>query len=766
MHDVVRLHLRVLGPLAVAPDMPPAEPIRLSGKKAVGLLAFLALSPSQSASRDQLAGLLWSDDPEPRARQSLRQALTVLRRQLPMPVLDTEGDVVHICPGALTVDALELERLSRSDGMVDLERAVDLIRGELLAGFSLQEEGFDAWMEQQRRRFDLIAAQVLERHAELCDRDGNGAAALASAERLVAIDPLSERWQRMALRIHARHHGAKSALERATGIIDLLRRELDVGPEPETRKLIEAIREGVVARTEASAPPPALDLEPPHTTDERPEATDAAIPDGTEHSNPASAPLPSRRPTWLRPRAGAGALAAVLLIGAAGILHRSAFWQRTAPEPPPREITGEHTPTDPWQSPHLQQRADSSPARGQREILPIAVLPFTTPGDDSAGRTGLLSELVWDDLINTLSRIPTLRVISRQTARSYRGQPIDVAAIGAELAVRYVLEGSLRLQDDRLRINVELVDTGTRLPVWLSRFDRADTDSNGVLDEIVGRLARELQLGVFTLESRRNSADPEVPVLNYKGFTAIFSASTSGPRALAQAEGYFKEALTRDPSNTVAKRGLGAYHTLIGVQMLTADGEVHLRKAEALLRQAIEEAPEVNSPYFFIGMIHEARLELAEALSAYRRSLEINPSYAPAYAQAGHVLLALGQARDGLEHIRYAMRLSPRDPHRSHWLRFVGEAELELGNARAAIEHLWQAYELNPRQPQTLRSLIAAHAVSGRMDEGHSAWSELRAAAPHLTAERVLKRPTALQTTQPELYRGLRMVLSPAASGP
>lgn len=128
----------------------------------------------------------------------------------------------------------------------------------------------------------------------------------------------------------------------------------------------------------------------------------------------------------------------------------------------------------------------------EKGITAIAVLPFLSYGD-TAGSMQAAAEMVTDNLTNTLSHAPGLRVISRQTMQSYRGQPIDIAAIGAELGVRYILEGSLRMRGDKLRVNVELIDPVTRLPVWSARIEKAGGEQAAVPDEIVGRLGREVQ---------------------------------------------------------------------------------------------------------------------------------------------------------------------------------------------------------------------------------------------------------------------------------
>src|SRR5262249_6256227 len=118
---------------------------------------------------------------------------------------------------------------------------------------------------------------------------------------------------------------------------------------------------------------------------------------------------------------------------------------------------------DPWASPQAPSKATGeTTAIANKAIIPILVLPFKTFGA-AAGSTELLADMVTDDLTNLLSRVQFMRVISRQTALTFKGQPVDVAAVGAELHVRYVLDGSMRMHGDKLRVNVELIDPKTRL---------------------------------------------------------------------------------------------------------------------------------------------------------------------------------------------------------------------------------------------------------------------------------------------------------------
>jgi tetratricopeptide (TPR) repeat protein len=366
--------------------------------------------------------------------------------------------------------------------------------------------------------------------------------------------------------------------------------------------------------------------------------------------------------------------------------------------------------------------------------------------------------MVTDDLINTLSRAHSIRVISRQSVRSYRGAATDIAAIGSELQVKYILDGTMRMHGDKLRINVELIDTATRLPVWSTRIDRDSAERRAVPDEIVGRLARELHFEMFTIESERRSDDHETDTLIYRGWAAIFAHGTAGLETLRQAEHFFTQALERDPESKSARSGLGAYHALAGTLQLDADIDAHLTKAEEILRQMAREGFQRAAQYFYLGIVHRVRGRLDEAIEVFARALELNPSLAPAHAHLGHTLLWKGQAREGLEHIRYALKLSPRDAIRSHWLRFAGEAELELGHHREAVDYLQQSYTLNPRIHYTARALAAAHALSGRMQEAQKYYAELKALMPHRTGDKMLRRPAAIEIAQAELTRGLKLL--------
>jgi TolB-like protein len=169
---------------------------------------------------------------------------------------------------------------------------------------------------------------------------------------------------------------------------------------------------------------------------------------------------------------------------------------------------------DPADSPRQPDMARNSGA-----VTAIAVLPFTAHGE-TATSIQLTADTLTQDLIETLSHVPSLRVIPRNTSQRYQGQPRDIAAVGNELGVRYVLEGSIRSRGDHLRVNVELIDPVTRTPVWSARIDRGVAERAGVEDEIVGRLARALRFDVGAVRSRGDTKDDGVVKNGLRGTVA------------------------------------------------------------------------------------------------------------------------------------------------------------------------------------------------------------------------------------------------------
>ncbi|HEU4370040.1 MAG TPA: alpha/beta fold hydrolase [Methylomirabilota bacterium] len=228
-------------------------------KKAQALLAYLALRPDVSHSRESLAGLLWSGTTDQHARHNLRQTLFALRQALPSATapLRREGETVGLRGSAVTVDTAAFERCVQRGTREALHEAAALYRGELLEGFTLGESPFDDWVAAERHRLRGLALEGLEKLLAMDVAVDASERAVATGLRLLALDPLRETAHRTLMELYARQGRRTLALRQYQLCIDALRRELGVGPEADTTRLYRHIREqppeGEAGRDRAAA---------------------------------------------------------------------------------------------------------------------------------------------------------------------------------------------------------------------------------------------------------------------------------------------------------------------------------------------------------------------------------------------------------------------------------------------------------------------------------------------------------------------------------
>ena len=762
-----RIELCLLGRFAARLATVTPRIVQISAPKRRAVLAYLAMQPSLMETRERLAALLWGDGSDKQARQSLRQCLVALRREL-APVeaelLVIERDAVGLRPDLVKVDARELLDLAASVETASTEGAFALYRGEFLDGLDLGPEPFVDWVRGERAKLAAAAARVFESYALRQDKAGYGAQAVVAAERLVALDPLREHAQRLLLRLQARHCGRDAALTYAGTMHGLLRHELGAEPEPETTALIDEIRRGVVA---AAGPIAARPLGAATTTAILAElAAPSTERIGTERGLDVLRSAASR---WsMRRLAVSGFLIGILATGGflgvslisadRGLSRRS----NEALATPAADNTG-------WRSPLIAGvRADQG-ALSSQGVSALVVLPFVSESPERSqerNREQVLADRMTDDLINDLSHVPALRVISRATSRLYRGHLIDVAAVGAELGVRYVIEGSVQLQGSAMRVNVSLTSPATRLQVWSERFERGQVDRFAMQDEISQSIARQLHVRVLTAEDERRppdttSASPGVDELVSSGWAAMLRIGATG--TTSGADGYFERALQREPDNVSALTGLGAYNVSVVAMFLVADTDPYLARAEAALDSAIKIKPRASLAHYFRGILYKARGQPHSALDSFRTVLALNPSFAPSYAQTGHVLSRIGRLDRAMDYVRYAIRLSPKDPNLGLWSLFGGQIELERGHDAEAMEWLSRAAALDARGPFMHASLAAAFALRGDKAEAAREAGEVRRLVPWITPERMVGRLVGLSDTGSEpkrLLQGLRMAFA------
>ena len=231
---------------------PAGSPIPLSARKPMALLAYLALRLDQSHPREKIAALLWEDSPDALARSSLRQALALLRRCL--PVLITEGDSLCIPSKSLITDVAEFQRAVADGSPAMLAQAVELYRGDLFDGTPSRSPTFEDWLQVERQHLRELALGALGRLLDQAQEAGDCEAGIRHALRLLALDPLREPAHRALMKFYARQGRHAAALKQYQTCRSVLEHELGVLPELETEAVLKEIRERRRSRAEPSAP--------------------------------------------------------------------------------------------------------------------------------------------------------------------------------------------------------------------------------------------------------------------------------------------------------------------------------------------------------------------------------------------------------------------------------------------------------------------------------------------------------------------------------
>lgn len=241
------LILKLLGRIEC--QLPAGSHIALQTRKSELLLAYLALNPDIRHSRDKLMNLLWSDRSESQARNSLRQALSTIKKSLetvnPSPLM-IDRISAGLDRGLVHIDVTEFEQCAACSNIEQLSRAAELYRGEFLEGITIRDTAVEEWLAHERDRLKRLIVEVLTKLSELQISGSDYKSAVESAERLVQIDPLYETGWRILMRAYHEQGDRNHALLAFKRCQDVLHEELGVTPELETRQLRDSLENGQV----------------------------------------------------------------------------------------------------------------------------------------------------------------------------------------------------------------------------------------------------------------------------------------------------------------------------------------------------------------------------------------------------------------------------------------------------------------------------------------------------------------------------------------
>jgi class 3 adenylate cyclase/TolB-like protein len=344
--------------------------------------------------------------------------------------------------------------------------------------------------------------------------------------------------------------------------------------------------------------------------------------------------------------------------------------------------------------------------------LSIVVLPFANLGDPAQDYLG---DALTDALTTSLARIPGSSVIARDTAFAYKGKPVDAKAIGKDLGVRYVLEGSVLPSSNQVRVKAQLIqaDSGTHL--WADQFDTPRGDLLSTQDEIIARLVRAMDIQLTQAEAARLE---QAPLANQDAEDLALRCRAAVRQGKTEAGFAFcEQALAIEPNNVHALVWLAPKFYLPAAFGSNADPE-GVKRADILVSKALVVDP--NYGHGAKGEILRSQGRLDEAIREFRRALDVDPTNADAIEFLGNAYWLVGEFEKSLEYFDKAIRLGPQDPNLYDWYQGKARAYFGLKNYDQAIEWSRRTIAINQSRDATSRErLIAALALAGHDAEAH-----------------------------------------------
>jgi adenylate cyclase len=285
------------------------------------------------------------------------------------------------------------------------------------------------------------------------------------------------------------------------------------------------------------------------------------------------------------------------------------------------------------------------------------------------------------------SCLPGSFVISRSTAFTYKGRSVPIRQVGEELGVRYVLEGSILTEPDRLRVNAQLIDASTDEHLWAERFDKERSEILQLQDEIVARLSRSVGIQLVRTEAGRGSRNRDSgDVVDLVMRARALMSDVKRGETTTNAVDLFRQALRLDPGCVSAKVGIGLARVYQVIDLHRLEGrEALLDEAEEMISQAAAGVPDDLDMLKARALLLRARGRFAEAVIATEALIARNPAEPTAYKEMGLNKLYLGATREAVAWFRRADTIAPRDPTRWTWLQGLGRALMQLGDDAGAV---------------------------------------------------------------------------------
>ncbi len=336
--------------------------------------------------------------------------------------------------------------------------------------------------------------------------------------------------------------------------------------------------------------------------------------------------------------------------------------------------------------------------------LSIAVLPFVNMSSDPEQE--YFSDGISEELLNLLSKIPEMRVISRSSAFTYKDKDLDIPTIAKQLNVAYVLEGSVRKANNQVRITAQLIEAHSDTHLWSRVFERSYSNVFDIQDEIATLVTRQLEVDLLGAVPRVQRTDPEAYSLYLQAKWQFFTEEN-----VASSISKLKQALLIDPKYTPAWVWLG-HNYLYQINNFSYD-EVTLGLAFSAAENALRLDPYYAPAHVLLGVLTTYINDLQNAARHFERAFEIDPNDETLTTRAIWLLQSLGRFDEAEQLARFAMSRNPLSSSVNMGLTLLMDKR-----SKEAEQYWRQEVKLNPDGPEWVPLFLAITlAANGKHQE-------------------------------------------------
>jgi TolB-like protein/cytochrome c-type biogenesis protein CcmH/NrfG len=362
----------------------------------------------------------------------------------------------------------------------------------------------------------------------------------------------------------------------------------------------------------------------------------------------------------------------------------------------------------------------------------IAVLPFDNMSGDPEQE--YFADGIAEDIITTLSHTHWLFVVARNSSFTYKGRAVDVRRVSEELRVGYVLEGSVRKAGNRVRISVQLIDAATGNHIWAERYDRDLEDIFAVQDEITESVVAAIGPELMVAETQRAQRKPpqNLDAWDYvlRALSHIWRLNEEDNR---KAQDLLRRAIELDPEYAHAYSMLGWSYIFHAWNAYGENPADFIPMAREAARKAVELDERDPWGHVVLGRVYAQARDHNRAVAELEKAIELNPNLPMARGMFGLILAYGGRSDEALAELDKAIRANPRDPFNIFYYGAYSVAHYLAGRYEEAVRWARQAVQQRPDYLGAYRILASSCANLGELEEARTALDKAKRLQPGLS---------------------------------